>query len=286
MSAPSAELATDAARPAPWRRVTNVPVPWLFAGLLTLILVIGEYRYQILGGYERLLIAHACAWTAEIVFSRVLRGKFPYLLSAYITANSVAILVKSGPLWPFVLAPLISIASKYALTWRGRHLWNPTNFGISILLAIAPHSMAILSHEWSNSLFAVGLVFAIGFAVARKARLTHISGTYLAAFVVLGVVRSFITGHSIAGTLAPATGPMYLLFVFFMITDPRTVVSTVRGRVVVAILIALCEFAIRLTDLDALHVPQLEFLLRAPPLFALAIVGPIAKLIDIRRTSA
>jgi hypothetical protein len=57
----------------------------------------------------------------------------------------------------------------------------------------------------------------------------------------------------------------------------------VRGRVVVAIVIALVEFAIRLTDLDALHVPELEFLLRAPPLFALAIVGPIAKWLELRR---
>src|SRR5437870_9737233 len=72
---------------------------------------------------------------------------------------------------------------------------------------------------------------------------------------------------------------MYQLFIFFMITDPKTTVSTVRGRIIVAAAVAVAETAIRLAG--DFHVAALSPLYPAPPILALAIVGPVANLIDL-----
>jgi hypothetical protein len=83
---------------------------------------------------------------------------------------------------------------------------------------------------------------------------------------------------------APITGPMYMLLMFFMLTDPRTVVSTRRGRVIVVLIIALVEFGIRM--LQETDFRGLDVLLTGPPIFALGIVGPIALAWELRRKAA
>jgi len=90
-----------------------------------------------------------------------------------------------------------------------------------------------------------------------------------------------ITGGPLLAEIAPLTGPMYQLFVFFMIKDPKTTVSSVRGRIVVAAVVALAEAGIRLAG--DYHVAALGALYPAPPIVALAIVGPLAKAIDLHR---
>jgi enediyne biosynthesis protein E5 len=84
--------------------------------------------------------------------------------------------------------------------------------------------------------------------------------------------------------LAPITGPMYQLFVFFMITDPRTVVRGRRRQMVVAVVIALMETFIRFASDEGWPLPTA--LNAAPAILALAIVGPVAKWLDLRRSRA
>ena len=72
------------------------------------------------------------------------------LASAYITGISVGILVRSPAYWPYALCSVISIMSKYVLRVKGRHIWNPSNFGISVLLFLAPETVASLSIQWGN----------------------------------------------------------------------------------------------------------------------------------------
>ena len=74
---------------------------------------------------------------------------------------------------------------------------------------------------------------------------------------------------------------MYQLFLFFMITDPRTVVKGKKNQLIVVALIALCEALIR--SLATVSVPMPAAFIAAPALLSLAIVGPIAKFIDLRK---
>ncbi|GJM21221.1 MAG: hypothetical protein DHS20C15_11360 [Planctomycetota bacterium] len=277
---------SDNAPPEPhgvFARFARTTPPWLFAGLLTLIVVAGEELFDTLGGYERLALALGVSLVAEWVFSWLFAGRRGNTISAYITGNSVVVLTKpaAGLLWPFMLGPLIAIASKFALRYRGQHLWNPTNLSFSVLLLVAPGSVALLSHQWGNQLWVSAVLISLGFFIAGKARLLHISLSYALAFVVLAGFRAWLLDVPFRGELAPITGPVGILFTFFMLTDPKTVVKARGDRVRVVLIIALVECAIRLAD--EVHWPILRPLLAAPPIFALAIVGPLAKIWDLRR---
>ncbi len=263
-------------------RMPAIKAPYIFSSLITLILVVGQWRFGIVGGWDRLAAALGTALAAELVLGRLLRGRFPNVLSAYITGNSVAILSKPAPgiLWPYWLGALVAITSKYVLTYRGRHLWNPTNFSFCALLLLAPDSMSLLSHQWGNDVV-TWFVLGIGLLVVQRAKLLHISGTYALAFCVLAAARALVTGRGFLTEAGPITGPMYMLLMFFMLTDPRTVVGTRRGRVIVVIVIALVEALIRLLPQTGFH--GLDVLLTGPPIFALGIVGPIALWLELHR---
>ena len=280
MSSPSL-----AASRALWARLGALDPRYPVSFLITLILVLGEARYGILGGFDRLVTALGVSTATEYVLSRWLRGRGANLQSAYITGISLALLIKPPAhlLWPFALGGFLAIASKYVLQYRGQHLWNPSNFAISLLVLVAPGSIAILSRQWGNDLATNAVIWCFGLLIAYRVRMLHVTLTYVACFLALAVVRSGITGGPLLAEIAPLTGPMYQLFIFFMITDPKTTVSSVHGRIGVAAAVALVEAGIRLAG--DYHVAALAPLYPAPPIFALAIVGPLAKGIDIYRAA-
>ena len=285
-AAPAPAPAAAAARPAP-RGLERLLTPKvLFSVLITLILVAGERYFGALGGYHRLALALACCMATEALLSWLMLGRRPFLLSSYVSGNSLALLLKplETVIWPFVVGAMLAISSKYVLRYRGRHLWNPTNFAITALVVLAPAEVSILSHEFGNAWQVNAVIWAIGLIVVSRAKLLHVTLTYAVSFLVLAAIRAPIVGTSVLTEAAPITGPMYQLFVFFMITDPPTTVSTWRGRVLVAVLIALAEMGIRLgIDFD---VAFLQPLAPIAPLAALAVVGPVAKAIDLRRKAA
>jgi Na+-translocating ferredoxin:NAD+ oxidoreductase RnfD subunit len=252
--------------------------------LITLVLVVGEWRYGIVGGYEKLALTLGTCVLCEVGLSFFLLGKRPSTIqSAYITGVSLTMLLRpqAGIVWPFVAGALLGIGSKYVLRYRGRHLWNPSNFAIAAILLLAPNRVAILSHEFGNDVAGNAVIWVFGLLIASRARILHVSLTYVASFVALAWVRSLATGSGFLTEVAPLTGPMYQLMVFFMLTDPRTTVSTRRGRVITVALIAVGEALIRLAnDLD---VPGAVLFAPAPTIFALAIIGPLALAIDLYR---
>ena len=236
---------------------------------ITFILVVGHLAYGILESYEKTGIAIVVAIVAELVLGRIFFGKWLNLASAYISGISCGILVRSPALWPFALASLLSIMSKYVLRVKGRHLWNPSNFGICALLFLAPETVAALSVQWGNFKWPLIVIWTLGSIIIWRARRIHISATYVASFFALAFVRSFITGDSWWAEVAPITGPMYQLFVFFMITDPKTTVRSKKWQCTVVFFVALVEMLLRLN-----HVVH-------APLYALFLVGPAAMLIEI-----
>jgi Na+-translocating ferredoxin:NAD+ oxidoreductase RnfD subunit len=236
---------------------------------ITCILLVGHLSYGILESYDKTVLAIAAAIVTELVLGRIFFGKWLNLASAYITGISVGILVRSPAYWPFLLCSVISIMSKYVLRVKGRHIWNPSNFGIAVLLFLAPETMAILSIQWGNNLLPIVVIWALGSIIIWRARRFHISATYVLSFFLFAFLRSWITGHPWQAEVAPITGPMYQLFVFFMITDPKTTVRSRMAQCVVAFCVALVEFFLRLN--------QVVY----APIYALFVVGPAANLIEI-----
>ncbi len=278
----SAEVAAGTGARAP--SLAWLDPRYLIAFLITLVLVAAQFRYHMVGGLPRLATALGTCLVAEALLSWFIRGRVVNLQSAYISGISLTLLIKpqAAALWPFVVGGILAIGSKYVLQYRNNHLWNPTNFAISMLLLVAPGSIAILSHQWGNDLATNLVIWAFGLAIVARVRVLHITLTYVAAFLALAWLRSTVMGQPLWAEVAPITGPMYQLFVFFMITDPRTVVRSHRGQMAVAVCVAVVEAVIRIASDRALPLP-LAFNV-APAFLALAMVGPVAKWLDLYRS--
>src|SRR5258707_12583641 len=236
---------------------------------ITFILLVGHLSYGILESYWKTGLAIVTALVVELILGRIFFGKWLNLASAYITGISVGILVRSPAFWPYALCSAISIMSKYVLRVKGRHIWNPSNFGIAVLLFLAPETMAVLSIQWGNNYWSLLVIWVLGSIIIWRARRFHICATYVVSFFLFAFLRSWITGDPWQAEIAPITGPMYQLFVFFMITDPKTTVRSWAGQCAVAFCVALAEVILRLD--------QVVY----APIFALFFVGPAANLIEI-----
>lgn len=268
-----------------WRRASGVDPRYLIAFLITLVLVAAQLRYHMVGGYSRLALSLAVCVATEAVLSWFDRGKVVNLLSAYISGISLTLLTKpqGGAMWPFIIGGFLAIASKYVLQYRGQHIWNPTNFAISALLLVAPERVSVLSHQFGNDLVTNLVIWAFGLVIAARVGVLHITLTYVVAFLLLNSGRAWFVGQPLLPEIAAITGPMYQLFLFFMITDPRTIVRGKRPQIFVAILIAIAETGFRFASDQGWMLPTAFN--AAPALLALATVGPIAKFVDLYRAS-
>lgn len=241
--------------------------------LITLILLGAHWSFGVLRGYEAIALAVLSAIGADLLLARIFAGQQHHVASAYITGISVGILVRSPELWPYVVGSVVSVMSKYLLRVRGRHLWNPSNFGICALLFLAPYAVAPLSVQWGNELWPMLVIWAIGLNAVWVARRAHITLAYVAAFFAFAFFRTLLTDTSFATEVAPITGPMYQLFAMFMVTDPKTTVASRGGAVAVVVLVAFVEMLLRLAEVIY------------APFYALFMVGPAALLVQMWRAA-
>jgi enediyne biosynthesis protein E5 len=241
---------------------------------ITFILLVGQLTYGILESYAMTALAIVTAVALELALGRLLVGRWPHLASAYISGISVGILTRSPYAWPFALCSAISITSKYVLRVRDRHLWNPSNFGIAVMLLIAPWAYSTLTVQWGNNVWPMLVIWALGAVITYHVGRIHITFTYVVSFFAFAYLRSLLTGHAFLAEAAPITGPMYQLFIFFMITDPKTTVRSSKwAQAFVGFLVALAEMFLRLAE--NVHAPY----------YALFVVGPAANLVEIYLTS-
>ena len=241
--------------------------------LITSILLAAQLSFGILESYWKTGLAIVTSIAMEIVLGLIFTKKIPHLASAYVSGISCGILVRSPEWWPYALAAMLSITSKYVIRLHGRHLWNPSNFAIACLLLLAPQSVASLTIQWGNYLWPMLIVWTLGAVIVYRLGRFHICATYVASFFLFAALRSWGNGHNYWAEVAPITGPMYQLFIFFMITDPKTTTHTKWAQMAVAFLIAAAESALRY--FAPAHIAA------HAPYFALTLMGPSSNLIEI-----
>ena len=114
----------------------------------------------------------------------------------------------------------------------GRHIWNPSNFGIVAMLLLAPDTRRRPERPVGQQPAADGGRLGVRRDHPADGRPPAHHATYVASFLVLRRrAQRWITGHPLLSEVAPITGPMYQLFIFFMITDPKTTVRPEVGAV-------------------------------------------------------
>ena len=167
-----------------------------------------------------------------------------FLLPAHISGMAVSMLLYCGDqLLPFAFAAAVAIASKALLTVKvnnaERHFLNPSNTGIALTVLLFPTIAPImpwqftesLSSNWSSAFPVVVVALGIYMNSRYSRRMPLVLG-WVVAFAIQGVIRCLMNGLPLIVGLVPITGVSFVLFTFYMITDPGATPSDRREQVI------------------------------------------------------
>ncbi|HEY5058074.1 MAG TPA: MFS transporter [Gaiellaceae bacterium] len=186
--------------------------------------------------------------------------------SALLTGNGIGFILRipgtrHGDWWTFrgvwiyAAVAAVSLLSKYLITFRGRHIFNPSNLGLVLGFLILGSSRAEPLQFWWGPmspalLIVLGTIVAGALVILSRVHLLTVAALFWATFAGgLGILA--LSGHAFSANwhLGPVadgyfwkvliTSPEVFIFMSFMITDPRTAPETARGRKIYAITIGL-----------------------------------------------
>ncbi|HLG71911.1 MAG TPA: RnfABCDGE type electron transport complex subunit D [Chloroflexota bacterium] len=203
---------------------------WAQTGVLLLFTILGQALFRFDVSPIQVALGVVAAWVAEIVLARCAHGKWAFPLSATISGLSVGLLLRSTELWPFAAASILAIASKYALRFNGRHVFNPSNLGITILLLLPLTETRLDPGQWPNLGLLLFLVAALGIVVLFKASRLALVLPFAAGWAIVLLANAQATGFPLPAALRPLLTGAAILFAFFMLTDPRTTPVGWRGQ--------------------------------------------------------
>lgn len=219
-----------------------------FAIAITILNILGHTLFGFEQSWAQPLVALATAYTTEILLELVsawgdrrrlqftggARRLIDFLLPAHISGLAVAMLLYANDrLWPIVFATAAAIGSKVifrAPVGKGvRHFYNPSNFGISLTLVLFSWVGIAPPYHFTENLDRLGdwLLPAVIIVTGSflNTRFTHrlpLIIAWLSGFVVQAAVRSLLFGTPLVAALLPMTGMAFILYTFYMITDPAT----------------------------------------------------------------
>ncbi len=209
-----------------WPNPKDPRIP--FACILSLYAVLGCTTLGFNRNPVQILLTVAAAGLLELGLHRALKGTWILPLSAYISGVSLSLLLNYSHNYYLLFFPVFfTIASKYLFTFQGRHVFNPSLFGVVIALKLGGGLFASApAYQWGGSpaMAAFIVTLALTFFVFRIGRLPLII-SFLGFYAIqLGVRAWVMRWHLpvetiVMGTLSSA--PFYL-FTFFMLTDPKT----------------------------------------------------------------
>lgn len=202
---------------------------WPFAALLTLYAVVGCTLLGLNRTPGQIVLVVGASCVLDLLFTRVLRGSVSeWPLSAYITGMSLSLLVNyAHGSWLPLVPVLLAIGSKHLITWGGRHVYNPSLFGLAVSLLVAGHSISPApAYQWGGSWIvpAFFVASALVLFVGRVGR-----GWLVFSFLFFYAAQTALRAQVMRWHLPPESlflgtmgAPSFYLFAFYMITDPRT----------------------------------------------------------------
>lgn len=229
-----------------------------FAITITVLNLLGRTILGFENSWAQMFVALFAAYFTEIILETVdalankkaprFKGSFTnfvdYLLPAHISGMAVSMLLYCGDLLlPFAFASAVAIASKALLTVKvnnaDRHFLNPSNTGVALTVLLFPALAPImpwqftesLSSNWSSAFAVIVIVFGT-YMNWRYAKRMPLVLAWVAAFAIQGVLRCLVNGLPLIVGVIPITGVSFLLFTFYMITDPGATPSDKREQVI------------------------------------------------------
>ena len=238
------------------------------ASVIITIHVLGQVGLHFRVSVPQILAAILTCAILEVAITFRQSHAFVWPASAMLTGSGVALILRVVGTPPddpwntyawYVFAGVagLSLLSKYVIRYRGSHVFNPSNIGLVVAFVVLGSSRVEPLDFWWGPLdgwmlAAYAVIITGGLLITRRLHLLALAATFWVSLSVgVGVLAE--SGHCMATNWAFApvcgvdfwrvivTSPEVLIFLFFMITDPKTVPAGRVGRIVFGLLVAVAS---------------------------------------------
>lgn len=157
--------------------------------------------------------------------------------SPLITGTSLTLLLRTGDPFVAAVAAGLAIASKFVVRVRGKHVFNPANLGLVAALLLFDDAW-IAPGQWGTAAWMALFLVGAGQLVIHRAERSDITWALLASWVAVVFGRAAWLGDPWAIPVHQVSSGAFLIFAFFMISDPKTTPDRRSTRIVQALLVA------------------------------------------------
>ena len=190
------------------------------------------------------------------------------LRSALITALGLCLLLRANSYTTVVLASCLAIGSKFICRWEGKHFFNPANFGIIAALLLTNDAW-VSPGQWGTDWWYLLLFLGTGSIVLKRVGRWDTSAAFFLVYTLLEIIRNFWLGWSFDVVQHHLMSGSLLLFVLFMLTDPRSIPNATISRLIWSVSIAILAFLL-----------QHQLYLQTSIFWALFILSPLTIWLD------
>jgi Na+-translocating ferredoxin:NAD+ oxidoreductase RnfD subunit len=213
--------------------------------VLILYTIVGQTLLSFDHSWLQIGISLGVSCSADILSNYWKKRQIIFPISGVITGLSLGLLIETTVIWPAIVAPLLAIASKFFIRIKGEHIFNPSNFGLLILVLLFPATVTTVSAQWTGTLTIVGIIFLIGCFSAYRVKRLDLVLSFLGGFCVMALIEEQIKQSGYSLVYGPLLGAGLQLFMLSMITDPKTTPKTRTQRIIFGLAIALIDGVLR-----------------------------------------
>jgi Na+-transporting NADH:ubiquinone oxidoreductase subunit NqrB len=157
--------------------------------------------------------------------------------SPLISSLSLCLLLRTNTLLLMILTAAITILSKFVLRWKNKHLFNPTTFGL-VAMMLLTGQVWVSPGQWGSTAIFGFLLACLGGLVINRAARSDVTYAFLFFYTAILFGRALWLGDPLTIPLHQLENGAFLLFAFFMISDPKTTPDSRAGRILFAFLVA------------------------------------------------
>lgn len=162
--------------------------------------------------------------------------------SVLISALSLCLLLKTNHWTISLLAAFLTVGSKYIFRFSKKHIFNPSAFGIVATIFLT-HDAWLSPGQWGSNTVIMFAVITLGTIVVTRVQKLDVSLAFLITFFGLLFWRQvYFLGWPMDHFIQSISTGSLLLFIFFMISDPRTSPKHAVARIIWAVVIATVAF--------------------------------------------
>ena len=215
----------------------------------------------------QIVVTIGAALLTQYVATRLARLPVFDPTSALISSLSLCLLLRTNDLAVSAAAAVLTISSKFLVRWRHKHVFNPTNLALAVVLGTGLGWVS--PGQWGQVAWCGFLIACLGTLVVTRAARADVTLAFLSFYVGLLTSRALWLGDPLTIPLHQLESGALLIFAFFMISDPKTTPDSRAGRIIYALCVALIA-------------GYVQFGLFRPhgPLWGLIVCAPLVPLID------